>query len=142
MKTLSPKKKDIEKKWYIVDAKGKTLGRMAAKIAAILRGKHKTCFVPHVDCGDFVVVINAKEVHVTGAKKDNKLYRTHSGYWGNLKEITLKQMLEEKPERVIELAVSGMLPGNKIRKDVLKKLKVYAGPEHKHEAQNPEPLTV
>jgi len=142
MTTKSPKKKDIEKKWYLVDASGKTLGRIAAKIAAVLRGKHKTCFVPHMDCGDFVVVINVKDIRVTGMKKEQKMYRTHSGYMGNLKSISMKQMLEEKPERVFELAVAGMIPHNKIKKDVLKKLKVYAGPEHKHEAQNPEPLSV
>jgi large subunit ribosomal protein L13 len=142
MKTFTPKKKDIERKWYLVDAKGKTLGRMAAKIAAILRGKNKTYFVPHMDCGDFVVVINAKDVHVTGLKKEQKLYITHSGYMGHLKEIQLKQMLEDKPEFVIIQAVAGMIPHNKLRKEVLMKLKVYAGPEHKHEAQNPVTLTV
>jgi len=142
MKTMTPKKKDIERKWYLVDAKGKTLGRMAAKIAAILRGKNKTYFVPHMDCGDFVVVINAKDVHVTGLKKEQKLYITHSGYMGHLKEIQLKQMLEDKPEFVIIQAVAGMIPHNKLRKEVLMKLKVYAGPEHKHEAQNPVTLTV
>ena len=140
--TKSPKKQDIERKWYLVDAKGQTLGRMAVKIAVMLRGKHKTYFVPHMDCGDFVVVINAKDLHVTGMKKEQKMYRTHSGYLGNLKSISLKKMLEEKPVKVVELAVAGMIPRNKIKKDILKKLKVYEGPEHKHAAQNPEPLSV
>ena len=142
MTTKSPKKQDIERKWFLVDAKGKTLGRMAAKIAAILRGKHKTCFVPHMDCGDFVVVINAKDIKITGMKREQKMYYTHSGYMGNLKTTSLKKMMDEKPVKVIELAITGMLPNNKMRKKVLEKLKVYEGPEHKHEAQNPTLLNV
>ncbi|MBN1494389.1 50S ribosomal protein L13 [Candidatus Peregrinibacteria bacterium] len=142
MKTLSPKKNEIERKWYLVDAKGKTLGRMASKIAAILRGKNKSYFVPHMDCGDFVVIINAQDVHTTGMKKEQKMYYTHSGQYGKLKSTTLKKMLDEKPEKVVKLAITGMLPNNKIRKQILMKLKIYAGPEHKHEAQNPELLKI
>jgi len=142
MKTFTPKKQDIVRKWYLVDAKGQTLGRMAAKIAAILRGKNKAYFVPHMDCGDFVVVINVQDVHITGMKKENKMYYTHSGQYGKLKTTPLKKLLAEKPERVLTLAISGMLPNNKIRKVLMKKLKVYAGPDHRHEAQNPEPLKI
>jgi large subunit ribosomal protein L13 len=142
MKTLSPKKSEIVRKWCLVDAKGLTLGRMAAKIAAILRGKNKAYFVPHMDCGDFVVVINAQDIHTTGMKGEKKMYYTHSGQYGKLKTTPLKKLQAEKPVKVIELAISGMLPNNKIRKVLMKKLKVYAGPDHKHEAQNPEPLKI
>lgn len=141
MKTYSPKKQDIDRKWYIVDAKGQTLGRLATKIAVKLRGKDKPMFAPHVDCGDYVIVINAKDIAVTGNKLEAKKYYRHSGYPSGLREKPLKKMLEEKPEEVIRKAVQGMIPGNKLRKEVMSKLKVFAGPEHTHEAQKPQPLT-
>jgi len=140
MKTYSPKKGDIDRKWYLVDAKGQTLGRMATKIAVKLRGKDKPQFAPHVDCGDFVVVINAKEVAVTGDKMNAKMYHRHSGYPGALKSTPLKKMMENKPEEVVKRAIAGMIPRNKLKKEVLKKLKVFAGEEHSHEAQKPQPL--
>lgn len=141
MKTYSPKKADINRKWYLVDAKGQTLGRLATKVAVKLRGKDKPLFAPHVDCGDFVVVINAKDVAVTGSKMDNKMYYRHSGYPGALKKTPMKKVMETKPEMVIEKAVSGMIPHNRLKKEILEKLKVYAGEEHPHEAQKPEILT-
>lgn len=142
MKTYSPKKKAIEKKWYIVDAKGKTLGRMSTEIAKVLRGKQKPLFAPHVDCGDFVIVINAKDIKVTGDKLNSKFYYRHSGYPGALKKKPLKDLLDEKPAEVVKKAVAGMIPGNKLKKEVLMKLKIYEGEEHPHEAQKPEPLTI
>ena len=141
MKTYSPKKADIDRKWYIVDAKGQTLGRLATKIAVKLRGKDKPMFAPHVDCGDYVIVINAKEIAVTGNKLEDKYYYRHSGYPSGLRKKPLKKMLEEKPEEVIKKAVQGMIPGNKLRKEVMMKLKIFAGSEHTHEAQKPQPLT-
>lgn len=141
MKTYSPKKQDIDRAWYIVDAKGLTLGRLATKIAVKLRGKDKPLFAPHVDCGDFVIVINAKEIAVTGNKMDDKYYYTHSGFPGGLRKKPLKKMMETKPEEVIKQAVQGMIPRNKLRKEVMSKLKIFAGPEHNHEAQKPQPLT-
>lgn len=140
MKTYSAKAEDVERKWYVVDATGQTLGRMASRIATILRGKGKPYFTPHVDCGDFVIVVNAEKIHVTGKKMTDKLYHRHSGYPGGLKTLTLRQMLDRSPERVITLAVKRMLPKNNLGRHMLKKLKVYAGPEHPHEAQHPEPL--
>lgn len=140
MKTYSAKAQEIEQKWYVVDAQGKTLGRLASQVASILRGKHKAIFTPHVDCGDFVIIINADKVWTTGRKLDQKVYYRHSGYPGGLKEITLRDQLEKFPERVIETAVRGMLPKNKLGRQMYKKLKVYAGPSHPHEAQKPEPL--
>lgn len=131
----------IERKWYVVDAEGKTLGRLASEIARVLRGKHKPIFTPHLDTGDYVIVINAEKVKVTGKKLDQKIYYHHSGYVGGMKETTLKKMLADKPERVIELAVKGMLPKGPLGRQMYKKLFVYAGPEHKHEAQKPEVLT-
>lgn len=142
MKTYSPKKKEIEKKWYIVDAKGKTLGRMSTEIAKVLRGKQKPLFAPHVDCGDFVIVINAKDIKVTGDKLNSKFYYRHSGYPGALKKKPLKDLLDENPTEVVKKAVAGMIPGNKLKKEVLMKLKIYEGEEHPHEAQKPEPLTI
>jgi large subunit ribosomal protein L13 len=142
MKTYSPKKKELEKKWYIVDAKGKTLGRMSTEIAKVLRGKQKPLFAPHVDCGDFVIVINAKDIKVTGDKLNSKFYYRHSGYPGALKKKPLKDLLDEKPAEVVKKAVAGMIPGNKLKKEVLMKLKIYEGEEHPHEAQKPEPLTI
>ena len=140
MKTYTAKAQDVERKWYVVDAQGKTLGRLATQIATILRGKHKPIFTPHVDCGDFVIVINAEKVVVTGQKLDQKKYYRHSGYPGGLSEITLRDQLKKFPERAIEAAVKGMLPKNKLGRQMFKKLKVYAGPNHPHAAQQPEPL--
>ena len=140
MKTYSAKPDDIERSWYIVDADGQTLGRMASQIATILRGKHKPIFTPHMDCGDYVVVVNAEKVHVTGNRLDQKIYYRHSGYPGGLKQTPLREMLKTKPEKVIEEAVRRMLPKNNLGRHMLKKLRVYAGPEHQHQAQNPEPL--
>jgi large subunit ribosomal protein L13 len=140
MKTYSAKPADIERSWYVVDADGQTLGRMASQIAAILRGKHKPIFTPHMDCGDYVIVVNAEKVRVTGNRLDTKMYYRHSGYPGGLKKTVLREMLRTKPERVIEEAVRRMLPKNNLGRHMLKKLRVYAGPEHNHQAQNPEPL--
>ena len=140
MKTYSAKPEDIERKWYVVDATGLTLGRMASQIATILRGKHKPIFTPHMDVGDFVIVINAEKIHVTGNRLDDKLYYRHSQYPGGLRSKTLRQMLAQNPERVVELAVKRMLPKNSLGRTTFKKLRVYAGPEHPHEAQQPEPL--
>jgi large subunit ribosomal protein L13 len=142
MKTIWTKESDVERSWYVVDAEGKTLGRLASQIATILRGKHKPIYNPSVDTGDFVVVVNAEKIHVTGQRMDQKKYYTHSGYVGGLKERTLREMLDTKPERVIQLAVRGMLPKNVLGRKMLKKLKVYAGPDHPHAAQQPEPLEI
>lgn len=140
MKTFSAKEQDIDRKWYVVDAQGKTLGRLASEIATVLRGKRKPLFTPHVDCGDYVIVVNAEKIWVTGLKMDQKKYYRHSGYPGGLTEITLKDQLRRFPERVIESAVKGMLPKNRLGRKVYKKLKVYAGPTHPHAAQQPEVL--
>jgi large subunit ribosomal protein L13 len=140
MKTYMAKSETVERKWYVVDAKGKTLGRLASEVAKILRGKHKPTFTPHVDTGDFVIVINADQVEVTGKKAEKKLYRWHSGYPGGLKERTFNEMIEKKPTEVVYRAVKGMLPKNRLGRKMIKKLKVYAGPDHKHEAQQPELL--
>ena len=140
MKTYSAKAEDIEKKWYVVDAQGQTLGRLASKVASILRGKHKPIYTPHVDCGDYVIIINAEKIHTTGRKLEQKKYYRHSGYPGGLKEVTLRDQLNKFPERVIEAAVRGMLPKNRLGRKMFKKLKVYAGPNHPHAAQKPEPL--
>lgn len=141
MNTFVPSSSAIERKWYVVDAEGKTLGRLASEIAKVLRGKHKPIYTPHMDTGDYVIVINAEKVKVTGKKLDQKIYYHHSGYVGGMKETTLKKMLADKPERVIELAVKGMLPKGPLGRQMYKKLFVYAGSEHKHEAQKPEVLT-
>jgi len=140
VKTFSAKEQDIDRKWYVVDAQGKTLGRLASEIATVLRGKRKPLFTPHVDCGDYVIVVNAEKIWVTGLKMDQKKYYRHSGYPGGLTEITLKDQLRRFPERVIESAVKGMLPKNRLGRKVYKKLKVYAGPTHPHAAQQPEVL--
>lgn len=140
MATFSAKKKEIERSWFLVDAENKVLGRLAAKIAAVLRGKHKPVFTPHVDTGDFVIVINAEKIHLTGAKLDNKMYYRHSGYPGGIKGISAGEMLDKKPEAIIQHAVKGMLPKNKLGRQQLKKLKVYAGTEHPHESQMPQEL--
>lgn len=140
MKTFSAKPQEIEREWLVVDAEGQTLGRLATRIATILRGKHKPIYTPHVDCGDYVVVVNAGKVHVTGQKLDQKIYYRHSGYPGGLKQINLRRQLERHPERVIEAAVRGMLPKNRLGRKMFKKLKVYAGPAHPHQAQQPRSL--
>ena len=140
MKSYIAKPADVQRKWYVVDAEGKTLGRMATEIATILRGKHKQTFTPHVDGGDFVVVVNADKVVLTGKKLDQKMYRYHTGYVGGLKEITYREMMEKKPEEVVMHAVSGMLCKNRLRSRMMTRLRVFAGPNHGHEAQNPEVL--
>ena len=141
MSTFMKNPQDVERKWYVVDAEGQTLGRLAAEIAKVLRGKNKPEFTPHVDTGDFVIVINAEKITVTGKKLDQKIYYHHSDYVGGMKETTLREKLAKKPESVIELAVKGMLPKGPLGRQMLKKLHVYAGPEHNHEAQKPESLT-
>lgn len=140
-KTFSPTPEDIDRKWWVVDAQGQTLGRLAARVALLLRGKHKPTFAPHMDMGDHVVIINAEKIHVTGDRRDTKIYYRHSGYPGALKSLTLRQALEKHPDRVLKLAIKGMLPKNALGRAQLGKLRVYAGPEHPHEAQNPEPFT-
>lgn len=139
-KTYSTKPTDIERKWFVVDAQGQTLGRMAARIAHILKGKHKPEYVPHMDVGDFVIVINADKIHVTGRKMDQKMYYRHSGYPGGLTETTLRDQMVKHPTRAVEAAVRGMLPKNRLGRKMFGKLKVYAGPEHPHAAQTPEVL--
>ena len=141
MKTYMAKAETVERKWYVVDANGMTLGRLASEIASILRGKNKPTFTPHMDTGDYVIVVNAEKVKVTGRKLDQKIYYHHSGYVGGLKETTLKEMLAKHPERVVEHAVKGMLPKGPLGRDMYRKLFVYVGPEHKHAAQKPEVLT-
>lgn len=131
-----------KRKWYIIDAEGKSLGRLASKIASVLRGKHKPYFAPHQDCGDFVIVVNADKVRLTGKKSEQKYYFTHSFYPGGAKYIPFRQMIEKHPERVIEHAVWGMLPKNALGRKMFRKLKVYAGPNHPHVAQQPEPMEV
>jgi len=140
MSTFMAKANEIERKWYVVDAEGKTLGRMASEIAAILRGKNKPIFTPHVDTGDYVIVVNAEKIVLTGKKLDQKLFRHHSQYPGGLKEIAYRKLLQEKPTMAVYNAVKGMLPKNSLGRQMLKKLKVYAGPEHNHQAQKPEAL--
>ena len=139
-KTYVTKEEDVQREWYVVDASGQTLGRLAAQVASVLRGKHKPIYSPSVDAGDFVIVVNAEKVHVTGRKLDQKMYYRHSGYPGGLKEITLRNLLQQHPTRVIEHAVQGMLPKNRLGRQVFKHLKVYAGSEHPHEAQQPKTL--
>ena len=141
MKTFMASPATIDRKWYVVDATGMTLGRLASEIAKVLRGKNKAIFTPHIDTGDYVIVINAEKIAVTGRKLDQKIYYHHSDYVGGMKETTLREKLAKKPESVIELAVKGMLPKGPLGRQMLKKLHVYAGSEHKHEAQKPEVLT-
>jgi len=142
MKTFVAKEQEIDKKWYLVDAEDKILGRLASGIALRLRGKHKPIFTPHADTGDFIVVVNAEKVAMTGNKWDQKVYYRHTGYQGGLKETTAREMREKKPENLLRLAVRRMLPKNSLGRRQLKKLKVYAGPEHPHEAQQPEKLEI
>lgn len=136
--TYMAKPNEIERKWYVVDASGKTLGRLASEVASLLRGKHKPIYTPHVDTGDYVIVINAAKVKLTGNKLQNKVYYRHSGYPGGLKRTTAGDMLKNKPEKMVELAIKGMLPKNSLGRKQAKKLHVYAGSEHKHQAQKPE----
>jgi large subunit ribosomal protein L13 len=140
MKTYVTKPADVERSWYVVDAEEQTLGRLATKIATILRGKHKPIYSPSVDCGDYVIVVNAEKIGVTGRRLDEKIYQRHSGYPGGLREITLRQQLEKDPTYVIESAVRGMLPKTKLGRKMIKRLKAYAGAEHPHQAQQPEKL--
>lgn len=140
MKTYVVKEGEIKREWYVVDAEGKTLGRLASKIARILMGKHKPYYTPHLDTGDFVIVVNADKIHVTGRKLDQKMYYRYSGYPSGLKSVTLRKQLATRPERVIWAAVRNMLPKNKVGRAMLKKLKVYASPDHPHAAQQPKPL--
>ena len=141
MKTYMANPDKIERKWYVVDATGYTLGRLASEVAKVLRGKNKPQFTPHVDTGDYVIVVNADKIKVTGKKMDQKIYYNHSDYVGGMKETTLKEMMVKKPEKVVELAVKGMLPKGPLGREMYTKLFVYAGPEHKHAAQKPEVLT-
>ena len=140
MKTYMASSDKVERKWYVVDATGYTLGRMASEIAKVLRGKNKAIYTPHADTGDYVIVVNADKIKVTGKKLDQKIYYNHSDYVGGMRETTLKEKLAKKPESVIELAVKGMLPKGPLGRSMIKKLHVYAGPEHAHEAQKPEAL--
>ena len=142
MKTYMPNPSQVERKWYVIDAEGKTLGRLASEVASILRGKKKPIFTPNADCGDYVIVVNAEKIKVTGKKLDQKVYYRHSDYVGGLKSATLREMLQRHPERVIEMSVKGMLPKGPLGREMYKKLFVYAGPEHKHEAQKPEAYTL
>ena len=142
MKTYMANPDKIERKWYVVDAEGKNLGRLSSEIAKILRGKNKPEFTPNVDTGDYVIVVNAEKIKVTGKKLNQKIYYSHSDYVGGMKETTLKEMLAKKPEKVIELAVKGMLPKGPLGRSMIKKLFVYAGPEHKHQAQKPVALDI
>ena len=141
MKSFMASPATIERKWYVVDATGYTLGRLASEIAKVLRGKNKPIFTPHMDCGDYVIVVNASKIKVTGKKLDQKIYYNHSDYVGGMRETTLREMLAKKPEKVVELAVKGMLPKGPMGRDMIKKLHVYAGAEHAHAAQKPEVLT-
>ena len=138
MKSYMAKPNEIQKKWYIIDAEDKVLGRLATEVATILRGKHKPIYTPHIDTGDFVIIINADKVKLTGKKLEQKEYRYHTGYPGGLKSVPYSRMMENNPEKAIELAVKGMMPKNRLGRQMYKKLRVYSGPEHKHEAQQPE----
>ena len=142
MKSYMARPLEVERRWYVVDAEGQTLGRLATEIATILRGKNKPQYTPHVDVGDFVVVVNADKVVVTGRKAEQKVYRRHSGYPGGLKTTSYEQMMERQPTEILRKAVKGMMPKNRLARQQLRKLKIYAGPEHPHAAQNPQPYEV
>lgn len=142
IRTYTPRESEIERRWYIVDAEGQTLGRLATQIATVLRGKHKPMYTPHMDVGDYVIVVNAEKIHVTGGKREKKLYYRHSGYPGGFRQTVFKDMIEKHPERVIEKAVKGMVPRTNLGTQQLRKLKVYAGPSHPHVAQQPTTLEV
>lgn len=141
MKTFSAKKENVVHDWYVVDAQHHTLGHLAVRIAQILRGKHKPIYTPHVDTGDFIVVTNAEKIQLTGKKRENKLYYRHSGYPGGIKSMKMAEMIDKKPEMVLMNAVKGMLPKNRLGRQMIKKLKVYVGNDHPHQAQQPKPLT-
>lgn len=138
MKSYMAKTNEVDRKWYVIDAEGKVLGRLASEISAILTGKNKPIYTPHVDTGDFVIIINAEKIKLTGKKLDQLNYTYHTGHPGGLKQVPYKRLIEEKPGKIIELAVKGMLPKSKLGRAMIKKMKVYAGPEHNHEAQQPE----
>ena len=140
MKTFSARPADIKRDWYVVDASNQVLGRLASEIARRLRGKHKPEYTPHMDTGDYIIVVNAEKIQVTGRKRTDKVYYNHTGYIGHMKSITFDKLLQKAPERIIERAVKGMLPKNPLGRAMFRKLKVYAGPEHKHAAQQPKPL--
>lgn len=140
MKTYSPKPQDVERKWYVVDAEGQVLGRLATKIAHIARGKHKPMWAPHADVGDYIIVVNADKVRLTGRKVDQKMYYRHSGYSGGLKATSVRRMLDKRPEFVLQEAVRGMLPKNRLGRKLLKHVKIYASPTHPHDSQQPETL--
>lgn len=142
MKTFSAKPETVKRDWFVVDATDKTLGRLSTEIARRLRGKHKAEFTPHVDTGDYIIVVNAEKVRVTGRKTQDKMYHHHTGFPGGLKSINFEKLIEKAPERVIQTAVKGMLPKNPLGRAMFRKLKVYAGPEHRHEAQQPQPLDI
>ena len=141
MKTYMPNPSQVERKWYVVDAEGQTLGRLASEVAKVLRGKNKAIYTPHADCGDYVIVVNADQIKVTGKKLDQKIYYNHSDYVGGMRETTLREMMAKKPEKVMELAVKGMLPKGPLGRSMIDKLHVYAGPDHEQAAQKPEVLT-
>ena len=140
--TISAKPAEVKRDWFVVDAEGKTLGRLASEVALRLRGKHKPIYTPHVDTGDYIVIVNAEKIQVTGNKAKNKMYYRHTGYVGNLKETNFEKLIEKAPERVFELAVKGMLPKGPLGRDMFRKLKVYAGSEHNHHAQQPQALEI
>ncbi len=142
MKTFSAKPEDVRRDWFVVDASGKTLGRLASEIARRLRGKHKPEYTPHVDTGDYIVVVNAEKIRVTGNKMKDKMYHRYTGYIGNLKSMPLEKLMDKAPERALEYAVKGMLPRNRLGRKMLSKLRIYAGPEHAHQAQQPTPLDI
>ncbi len=142
MKTFSAKPETVRRDWFLVDADGKTLGRLATEIARRLRGKHKPEYTPHVDTGDYIVVVNAEKIRVTGNKMKDKMYHHHTGYIGNLKSMSLEKLMDKAPERALQLAVKGMLPRNPLGRKMLGKLRIYAGPEHEHQAQQPTPLDI
>ena len=140
MRTYSPKPSDIERKWYVIDATDIVLGRLASQVAVLLRGKHKPTYAPHMDMGDYVIVVNAEKIALTGSKREDKMAYHHSGFPGGLRAVNYAELLETHPERAIEKAVQGMLPKNRLARQQIQKLKVYAGPEHPHASQNPEPF--
>lgn len=142
MKSFIAKPHEVERKWYVVDAENKTLGRLASEVASILRGKKKPIYTPHVDTGDYVIIINAEKIDVTGKKREEKLYRHHTGFPGGLKEITFEKLIARKPEEVLRHAIKGMLPKGKLGRQMYTKLKVYSGPDHKHASQKPEVLDI
>jgi large subunit ribosomal protein L13 len=142
MKTFSAKKEEVERKWFLVDADGKVLGRLASEVSKVLRGKHRPIYTPHIDTGDHVIIVNASKVLLTGKKLKNKIYYRYSGYPGGLKSATAEKLMQTHPERLLQFAIKGMLPKNKLGRSMLKKVKIYAGPNHNHQAQKPEVLAI